>query len=273
MFPSFFRDGLTECPRCHKLSARTANVKIGVPDDFLAKIYNTFDLYIQYANSEGFGMPQVEAAACGVPTMAVDYSAMASVVRRLGGTPLPYKALTRELETGCHRAVPNNELTAKEIEKFFQLPTAIRASLGFKTRKRFEQCYQWDEAAKKWENYFDSVDIRPIEETWKSSPKIHKPASNLPANQGSYKDLVQWMISNVLGDPNRLNSYMESRMIRDLNYQTTTGGTGGMYFNESSYVFQKPQMVPFSVEECHKHLTELCNRTNFWEEKRIQLVK
>ena len=41
---------------------------------------NTFDLYVQYANSEGFGLPQVEAAGCGIPVASVDYSAMSSVV-------------------------------------------------------------------------------------------------------------------------------------------------------------------------------------------------
>lgn len=273
MFPSFFRDAITECPRCHRLSARTANVKYGVPSEFLASIINTFDLYVQYANSEGFGLPQVEAAACGVPIMSVDYSAMSSVVRNLGGTPLKVARLNKELETGCNRAVPDNDFLAMELEKFFRLPRSMRATLGFKARKLFEEKYQWDQAAKQWENYFDSVPIKNIEETWKSPLSMFDPTMSIPQSQGSYKELVQWMLVNVLGENHRLNSYMESRMIRDLNYQTTTGGTGGMYFNESSHVFQKPALQQFDIKQCHEHLVKLCHRRNFWEEKRVQLVK
>ena len=80
---------------------------------------NCFDVYVQYANSEGFGLPQVEAAACGVPVMGTDYSAMESVLRKLGGTPIRPAALYKELETGCYRAVPNNELAAEKFHEFF----------------------------------------------------------------------------------------------------------------------------------------------------------
>ena len=65
-----------------------SNVHNGVSNEYLSDIVNCFDVYLQYANSEGFGLPQVAAAACGVPVMSIDYSAMSSVVRKLGGTPL-----------------------------------------------------------------------------------------------------------------------------------------------------------------------------------------
>jgi glycosyltransferase involved in cell wall biosynthesis len=112
-FPSFFADAKTKCSRCGSGNAGLSSVRNGVSCEFLSTIMNTFDLYIQYANSEGFGLPQVEAAACGVPIMSVDYSAMSSVVRKLEGIPLKPKALYAELETGCNRAVPDNDLTAK----------------------------------------------------------------------------------------------------------------------------------------------------------------
>ena len=84
IFPSFFHDAVSRCSRCGQFKSGLANVQRGASPEFLAKIINTFDLYVQYANSEGFGLPQVEAAACGVPVMSVDYSAMHSVVRKLG---------------------------------------------------------------------------------------------------------------------------------------------------------------------------------------------
>ena len=121
---------------------------------------------MQYANCEGFGLPQVEAAACGVPVMGTDYSAMESVLRKLGGIPIKPKALYKELETGCFRAVPDNELAADELKKFFSQPKSVRRKIGSETREAFLEHYQWDKSGKVWESYFDSVDIIPESEGW-----------------------------------------------------------------------------------------------------------
>jgi glycosyltransferase involved in cell wall biosynthesis len=42
----------------------------------MAKIYNVMDYYVQASRSEGFGMPMVEAAMCGIPVFALDGSCM-----------------------------------------------------------------------------------------------------------------------------------------------------------------------------------------------------
>ena len=63
-------------------------------------------------------MPQVEAAACGVPVMAVDYSAMSSVVKNLKGTPIPVERLFLETETHSYRALPNNHILAELLGRY-----------------------------------------------------------------------------------------------------------------------------------------------------------
>ena len=271
-FPSFFADAKTKCPKCGSGNAGLASVKNGVSYEFLSSIMNTFDLYIQYANSEGFGLPQVEAAACGIPVMSVDYSAMSSVVRKLGGTPLKPKALYGELETGCYRAVPDNDFTAKEMAKFFDKSDEEQLEIGKKTRKNFEKHYQWDQTAKKWEDYFDSVTIRPDEETWLSPPRIHQPLNDVPGYLPT-QEYVEWIIVNVLGEPERLGTYFEARMIRDLNYGMYIEGTGEMYFNEDSYKFVRPDYEPFDIEVAYRVLADLCERRNRWETRRKQEIK
>ncbi len=270
-FPSYFSDARTRCPMCGSHAAGLASVQKGVSYEFLSGIMNSFDLYIQYANSEGFGLPQVEAAACGVPVMSVDYSAMSSVIRKLGGQPLNLKALYQELETGCNRAVPDNDYSAKKIEEFFNLSQQERDEAGLKIKKNFEKHYQWDNTARVWEEYFDGVEIRPESETWGSPPRIHVPETRVPQELPP-KDYVQWLIVNVLGEPERLNSYMESRMIRDLNYGFHLEGTGGMYFNEDSMQFARPQFEKFDKEIAYNYLLELCMRRNFWEQQRLELL-
>ena len=86
-FPAIFQDAITTCKYCHQKSAVCPTVSMGVSVPDLAQIYNLFDIYIQYAICEGFGMPQVEAAACGIPVAATDYSAMSDVIQFTKGYP------------------------------------------------------------------------------------------------------------------------------------------------------------------------------------------
>ena len=271
-FPSFFSDARAKCQNCGKFSAGLASVQKGASYEYLASIMNLFDLYIQYANSEGFGLPQVEAAACGVPVMSIDYSAMSSVVRKLGGTPLKIKALYEELETGCKRAIPDNEYAANKIKEFFDLDVNEREVLGKNSRLNFEKYYQWDKTTKKWEEYFDSIEIKPDDQTWKSPPRIHSPSTTVPGGL-SASEYARWLIINVLGEPEKLNTYFESRLIRDLNYGMYVNGTGDLYFNEDSYKFVKPIFEKFEKEDAYNMMTNLCNRRNHWESIRKQNIQ
>tara|TARA_Y100000361_G_scaffold43849_1_gene37869 strand:- start:6575 stop:8212 length:1638 start_codon:yes stop_codon:yes gene_type:complete len=271
-FPNFFCDARTKCPKCGKLSASFSNVQKGVSYEYLSKVMNIFDLYIQYSNSEGFGLPQVEAAACGIPVMSVDYSAMSSVIRKLGGTPLKPKALYNELETGCDRAVPDNENTARQIEEFFNMQETERQTLSKNTRLNFEKYYQWDRTAKKWEDYFDSVEVEPIEKTWLSPIRIHKPKQTNTDNMTN-SEYARWLITNVLGDTSKLNTYFESRLIRDLNYQMFINGMGDAYLNEDSFKFLKPLYEPFDREKAYDMMADICELKNFWENKRKEIIR
>jgi glycosyltransferase involved in cell wall biosynthesis len=274
-FVSLFKGAVTQSPYTNKFGATLSNVKNGASYEDLSKIINLFDLYVQYANCEGFGLPQVEAAACGVPVMATDYSAMESVVRNLGGIPIKPKALYKELETGCFRAVPNNELASELMKSFFELSQEDRNRMGNTTRQNFEKYYTWENSGKAWENYFDSVEILPEELTWKSPPRIHKPApkpDKLPEN-AQHGQLARWLITNVLCEPDKINSYMEARLIRDLMYHATTATTGGMYFNESSAAFDgKMGRTQFDFDIAYKQMLNMCNKRNFWEQRRYQAL-
>jgi glycosyltransferase involved in cell wall biosynthesis len=269
-FPSFFSDARRKCPKCGQFAAGLSSVQKGASYEYLSSIMNLFDLYVQYANSEGFGLPQVEAAACGVPVMSVDYSAMSSVVRKLDGFPVKPKALYNEVETGCNRAVPDNDHAAEQMQKFFDMTDAEQQTLSKNTRLNFEKYYQWDKTAKKWEDYFDSVEIRPIEQTWKSPPRIHQPSNTIPQNL-SPAQFAKWLITDVLGEPERLNTYFESRLLRDLNYGMYIQGTGEMYLNEDSYKFIKPVYEKFEKQEAYNMMVGLCNRRNQWEAARSKL--
>jgi glycosyltransferase involved in cell wall biosynthesis len=274
-FPSLFKGAIAQSPFTGKYSATIANVKNGLKYEDLAKIINMFDLYVQYANCEGFGLPQVEAAACGIPVAGTDYSAMESVLRQLDGIPIKPRALYKELETGCMRAVPDNELAANIFKEFFDKPEEIRKRIGFNTRQQFLKHFQWDKSGKMWEDYFDSQDIIPEEQSWKSPPRIKKPANKLSNTENmKHQDLARWLIVEVLGEPDMINSFLEAKITRDLMYQSATGSVGGLYFNESSAAFDgKVTRSPFNFDIAYDNMVNIANKRNYWEYTRTKSIK
>ena len=276
-FPSLFKGAVAQSPFTGRWGSTLSNVKNGVSYEDLSNIINLFDLYTQYANCEGFGLPQVEAAACGVPVCGTDYSAMESVLRKLGGKPIPPSALYKELETGCLRAVPNNEAAADYFLDFFEKKTEqARAAVGEATRKNFEKYYQWHISGAKWEAIFDEMEIMPTEQTWASQPKLHQTSPPLPADQINGSDpasLARWLIVEALGDKSKLNTFFESRLARDLTYRSATSSTGGMYFNESSAAFDGiNQRNFFDFNVAYNQMKAQCERRNNWEQRRVQVL-
>ena len=155
----FFEGPITKCKHCGQFSSQCPNVTFGLEIPELVQIYNLFDLYVQYAICEGFGMPQVEAAACGVPIAATNYSAMEDVLKWLKGYKINIGVMARELETNAERAYPDNNHLAKIIEKHLSLPEDQRIKKAVQTRKATKKRYTWDKCAKVWENYIDTYSL------------------------------------------------------------------------------------------------------------------
>lgn len=49
---------------------------LGYPDTAMATLYNCFDVHLLVSMGEGFGMPQLEAQACGTPVICGDWTTM-----------------------------------------------------------------------------------------------------------------------------------------------------------------------------------------------------
>jgi glycosyltransferase involved in cell wall biosynthesis len=49
---------------------------LGYPESAMVTLYNCFDVHLLVSMGEGFGMPQLEAQACGVPVICGDWTAM-----------------------------------------------------------------------------------------------------------------------------------------------------------------------------------------------------
>lgn len=264
--PGFFKDAKTVCPRCNHYAFGMPNTTVSVSNEVLASIYNCFDLYVQYASLEGFGMPVVEAAACGVPVMATDYSAMSETVRKLAGTPIFVKNFHTEMESGRKWALPDNDDFVKKLSEFFSLSPVNRQVRSYLTRQRFEDNYNsWGRVGKTW---YDVIKTITPHDRWKSPPNIHYPPQFDEQPHLSNTDYVRWLIKDVLGQPELLGTYMELRMIRDLNFGATNYGMGGSYHSEETCEVVNIRMEDFDRQKAYHHMIGLCEQRNTLERLR-----
>ena len=85
IFCTTYKDDRTYSPFSGDMTAFLPNVVYSPPEDKLAEIYNLFDYYTQPALRGGFEVPQLEAAACNIPLIAPNYSAMGEMMEKFGG--------------------------------------------------------------------------------------------------------------------------------------------------------------------------------------------
>ena len=221
-FTSLFQDELGKCKSCNQMSTVCPTVSFGVSVEGLAKIYNLFDIYVQYAICEGFGMPQVEAAACGIPVAATDYSAMRDVVRATHGYPIPVQTFFREMETNAERAYPDNNALAQILLKFFAQSEADRVQQSVNVRNHTIKRYCWDDTVKVWEKYLDTYQPSELQGHWDASPLIHPIPASIPPNL-SNEEFVHWLYHDLLHEPDKLHQSEGIGMYRTLNFGAEIG--------------------------------------------------
>lgn len=154
-------------------------------------------------NCEGFGMPVIDAKACGVPVMGLPYSATAELVVEPGGIPLKIAGWRQESiqETSQRRCEPDNEYTARELFKFFTANQKYRDDLGKEARDCVVNKYGWDDCAKKWETLLDSIAVPDHSETWNSPPQIHRPELQSVPNNLPPESFIGWCYQYIVGRP------------------------------------------------------------------------
>lgn len=215
-FPLKFHGPATKCIHCNTDNgAMFCSVANGVSTEELNEIYNLFDIYIQYAICEGFGMPQVEAACCGLPVASVDYSAMSEIVESVDGIKIPVKRLFRELETGADRAYPDNDFTINMLYNFFNTEPSLRCDVSTIRQKCVDK-YSWDKVYAVWDECFDSIDInkKPSWTTTEQYPTNHG-SMTVPPNLNP-TEFMSYICNHIINEPYLFNTAHVQLLIKDV---------------------------------------------------------
>lgn len=252
VFASLFGDLVQPCYKCGQKTCMTPNVSNGIDTDILVKIMNCFDIYVQYAICEGFGMPQVEAASCGVPVMTVNYSAMKDIISKLDAISIDVGSYFKELETSAIRVYPNQNDFIDKTVNLINMPTGIRKRIGYKTRELAEQHYDWNNIANKWMKHIDGCET--TQHLWNSPftqliPKIEK--DKLP-NISNKLELMYYISKN----------YMERANISLHNYwflKNITMSSRGFILAEHN------EIKPYTIENFIDNINGMIDNYNIAE--------
>lgn len=212
---SKFKGAATQCSKCGKISNCFSSTSNSISSSKLNEIYNLFDIFVQFAICEGFGMPQIEAASCGIPIASVDYSAMSEIVEYLHGFKIPAQRMFRELETNADRAYPDLDYTIKLLVDFFNMSSDDRNNLSINTRKLCVEKYNWDKIYNVWDQCFESVDITK-KIPWDNKdfhPVNHN--NSVPADLNP-SEFVKYICNNIIMEPDLFYSAFSQGLIRDL---------------------------------------------------------
>lgn len=182
----------------------------GVSNEQLNDIYNVFDIYVQYAICEGLGIPQLEAASCGIPLFAVNYSGMDEITTKVNGIKINC-LLSKELETSAERATPDNNHLVQEIKKWINLSNLEKKKLGKQTRKLLIDHYSWDKTADVLIKTFDGLNPKNI---W-NEPMTTNGSITVPDLLNN-REFVNFIVDHVLMEPDLKKTHFVQNLIKCL---------------------------------------------------------
>lgn len=172
--PGFYSGDRKYCPKCRAKACAMANTSNGSTREELAKIYNLADLYLQYSVAGALEIPIIEAKACGVPVVSVEYAAPYELARLGGGYGQVQMAGWKQesvRETSQIRGVPDDKHLEEILTSFLQEGEEKRKLMRELARDTAERYHSSDGFAQKWDQIFASVPSKnPFR--WFANPKV-----------------------------------------------------------------------------------------------------
>ncbi len=117
---------------------------IGIPQDAIPYVYNAFDVLAMPSMGEGFGIPLIEAQACGIPVITTDFTAMTELCG--AGWLVQGDPWWDQLQNSWQKNPHVSEILEAMEEAYNHADSkhdeARDFSLAFDTEKVFEECWK-----------------------------------------------------------------------------------------------------------------------------------
>ena len=220
------------CSHCAQKTSMMANTANGPDRNVLAKIYNLGNLYVQYSTAGALEIPIVEAKACGLPVVSMEYAAPYELAR-LGGSygQVSIVGWKQEgvRETSQIRAIPNDKELEDLIYSYVNETKETRDRLSIEARNTAVLYHGADEFCNKWMALFDSIEPQDAFR-WYDLPSYGHNAEDIDRMSSAClknptnKNPIDAISSTLLDSSTFFSSYNLNN-IKDLYYGNSTSPT------------------------------------------------
>jgi GT2 family glycosyltransferase/glycosyltransferase involved in cell wall biosynthesis len=122
-----------------------------IPGYLMGSLYRSADCFILPTRGEGWGMPILEAMACGIPTIATDWSAQRAFLNEHTGYPVKVKKVVPAVARcpyyhGFNWAEPDFDHLAYQMRYVYENQREAKQK-SVKTAKELLETWTWDRTA------------------------------------------------------------------------------------------------------------------------------
>jgi glycosyltransferase involved in cell wall biosynthesis len=133
----------------------------GFSDERMAELYRSADAFVFASKAEGFGLPLLEAIACGIPAIATDVSAQAEFLGKIPGLFAPVAHAAAPIDDDDYRnfygadyagaalgswAMPSMDSLRRAMRAVYEEPVTWR-SRALRASETVRESFCWDAIA------------------------------------------------------------------------------------------------------------------------------
>ena len=138
--------------------------------EHMAEVYNSFDVLLQPSAHEGFGIPIIEAQACGVPVLATNWTSMTELVKDDSTGYHIDVAYRRFSGMGSYWGIPS---TKSIYDNLVKIHKKNRLEMGKAARKEMVENYDTKKVfTEKWVPFLERLELEIYGPLAKEEKKI-----------------------------------------------------------------------------------------------------
>ena len=202
-----------------------------IDEETLNVSYSSADYYIQYATSEGFGIPPIEAGAAGLASTTIFCTGQKGVAGNIDAKKMEPLGFQRDIFNNCFRAIPDNIQLVKILQKL---------DVNYDRNIIREKClshYSWDKTVKKWLQIIDSMPLKKPK-----NKDLRQPIKIEDLHDATNSEFVTLCMKYVANRPDLVGGFQCLEMLNNLN---------------NTFKNQNKENVPYKREQAYNEFYAL----------------